>query len=57
MSARHLKRATHTFGASTPFERVALDRIDLKMKKAEILGVIGPLQFPEREVYARKFST
>ena len=32
---------THIYGAGTPFERVALDHVDLKIEKGEILGVIG----------------
>ena len=32
---------THVYGAGTPFERVALDHVDLKIEKGEILGVIG----------------
>lgn len=32
---------THVYSAGTPFERVALDHINLKIKKGEILGIIG----------------
>lgn len=32
---------THIYGAGTPFERVALDHVDLSIEKGEILGVIG----------------
>ena len=32
---------THIYGAGTPFERKALDHVDLKIEKGEILGVIG----------------
>lgn len=32
---------THIYGAGTPFERTALDHIDLTIEKGEILGVIG----------------
>ena len=32
---------THVYGAGTPFERTALDHVDLKIEKGEILGVIG----------------
>ena len=32
---------THVYGAGTPFERTALDHVDLKIQKGEILGVIG----------------
>lgn len=32
---------THVYGAGTPFERTALDGIDLQIKKGEILGIIG----------------
>lgn len=32
---------THIYGAGTPFERKALDQVDLKIEKGEILGVIG----------------
>ena len=32
---------THVYGAGTPFERAALDHVDLKIEKGEILGVIG----------------
>ena len=32
---------THVYGAGTPFERVALDHVDLKIEKGEILGVSG----------------
>ncbi|WP_281693029.1 energy-coupling factor transporter ATPase [Agathobaculum desmolans] len=32
---------THVYGAGTPFERVALDHVNLKIEKSEILGVIG----------------
>ena len=32
---------THVYGAGTPFERVALDHVDLKIEEGEILGVIG----------------
>lgn len=32
---------THIYGAGTPFERIALDHVDLKIEKGEILGVIG----------------
>lgn len=32
---------THIYGAGTPFERTALDHVDLQIEKGEILGVIG----------------
>ncbi|MDO4269435.1 MAG: energy-coupling factor transporter ATPase [Eubacteriales bacterium] len=32
---------THIYGAGTPFERKALDSVDLRIEKGEILGVIG----------------
>lgn len=32
---------TYVYGAGTPFERTALDHVDLKIQKGEILGVIG----------------
>lgn len=32
---------THIYGAGTPFERIALDHVDLGIQKGEILGVIG----------------
>ena len=32
---------THVYGAGTPFERVALDHVDLKIEKGEILAVSG----------------
>ena len=32
---------THVYGAGTPFERKALDAVDIAIKKGEILGVIG----------------
>ena len=32
---------THVYGAGTPFERTALDHVDLKIIKGEILGIIG----------------
>ena len=32
---------THVYGAGTPFERVALDHVDIQINKGEILGVIG----------------
>lgn len=32
---------THVYGAGTPFERKALDHVDLKIEKGEILGIIG----------------
>ena len=32
---------TYVYGAGTPFERVALDHVDLRIEKGEILGVIG----------------
>ncbi len=32
---------THVYGAGTPFERKALDHVDLQIQKGEILGVIG----------------
>ena len=32
---------THSYGAGTPFERTALDHVDLQIEKGEILGVIG----------------
>lgn len=32
---------THVYGAGTPFERKALDHVDLQIEKGEILGVIG----------------
>ena len=32
---------THVYGAGTPFERTALDRVSLSIEKGEILGVIG----------------
>ena len=32
---------THVYCAGTPFERTALDHVDLKIQKGEILGVIG----------------
>ena len=32
---------THVYGAGTPFERTALDHVDLKIQKGETLGVIG----------------
>ena len=36
-----LRGLTHIYGAGTPFERTALDHVDLEIKKGEILGVIG----------------
>ncbi len=32
---------THVYGAGTPFERTALDHIDLRVEEGEILGIIG----------------
>lgn len=32
---------THVYGAGTPFERIALDHIDLRVEQGEILGIIG----------------
>ena len=32
---------THVYGACTPFERVALDHVDLKIEKGEILPCEG----------------
>ena len=32
---------THVYGAGTPFERKALDAVDVAVNKGEILGVIG----------------
>ncbi len=32
---------TYVYGAGTPFERRALDHVDLQIQKGEILGVIG----------------
>lgn len=32
---------THVYGAGTPFERTALDKVSLSIEKGEILGVIG----------------
>ncbi|MDO5142884.1 MAG: energy-coupling factor transporter ATPase [Eubacteriales bacterium] len=32
---------TYVYGAGTPFERTALDHVDLQIEKGEILGVIG----------------
>ena len=32
---------THFYGAGTPFERTALDKVSLSIEKGEILGVIG----------------
>ncbi|MBR3866484.1 MAG: energy-coupling factor transporter ATPase [Butyricicoccus sp.] len=32
---------THVYGAGTPFERKALDSVDIAIRKGEILGVIG----------------
>lgn len=32
---------THVYGAGTPFERTALDHVDIQIKKGEILGLIG----------------
>ena len=32
---------THVYGAGTPFERVALDHVDIQINKGVILGVIG----------------
>ena len=32
---------THIYGAGTPFERTALEQIDLQVEKGEILGIIG----------------
>ena len=32
---------THIYGAGTPFERTALDHVDLAIEKGEILGIIG----------------
>lgn len=32
---------THVYGAGTPFERTALDHVDLQIQQGEILGVIG----------------
>ncbi|MGN1008488.1 MAG: energy-coupling factor transporter ATPase [Butyricicoccus sp.] len=32
---------THVYGAGTPFERTALDQIDLQVEQGEILGIIG----------------
>lgn len=32
---------THVYGAGTPFERMALDKVSLSIERGEILGVIG----------------
>ncbi len=32
---------TYVYGAGTPFERKALDHVDIQIQKGEILGVIG----------------
>lgn len=32
---------THVYGAGTPFERTALDKVSLSIEKGEMLGVIG----------------
>ena len=32
---------THVYGAGTPFERTALNHIDLRVEQGEILGIIG----------------
>ena len=32
---------THVYGAGTPFERTALDKVSLSIERGEILGVIG----------------
>ena len=32
---------TQVYGAGTPFERTALDHVDIQVEKGEILGVIG----------------
>ncbi len=32
---------TYVYGAGTPFERKALDHVDIQIRKGEILGVIG----------------
>ncbi|MBP3312644.1 MAG: energy-coupling factor transporter ATPase [Butyricicoccus sp.] len=32
---------THVYGAGTPFERTALEHIDLQVEQGEILGIIG----------------
>ncbi|MBQ5626812.1 MAG: ATP-binding cassette domain-containing protein, partial [Bacteroidaceae bacterium] len=32
---------THVYGAGTPFERKALDAVDIAIRKGEIMGVIG----------------
>ena len=33
---------TQVYSAGTPFERMALDHVNLQVKKGEILGIIGP---------------
>ncbi len=35
------RNLTHIYGAGTPFERKALDNVNIKIQKGEILGVIG----------------
>lgn len=32
---------THVYGTGTPFERTALDGVDLQIEKGEVLGIIG----------------
>lgn len=32
---------THVYGAGTPFERVALDHVDIQIAQGEVLGIIG----------------
>lgn len=36
-----VKNLTQIYSQGTPFERVALDNVNLKVKKGEILGIIG----------------
>ncbi len=36
-----IRGLTYVYGAGTPFERKALDHVDLSIQKGEILGVIG----------------
>ena len=32
---------THIYGAGTPFEKTALDNIDLSIKRGDYVGIIG----------------
>ena len=32
---------THIYGAGTPFEKVALDDVNISIKKGEYVGIIG----------------